>query len=66
MPRGKPQQRALDRLNVALAQISASAGLWETNTNPDAAKTLHKQISDSIDEAYAAMSDLRHAVDLIG
>lgn len=54
MPRRKGhQQRASERLNIALARIHASAGLLE------AGPVLKKQIEEAIEEAYAALNDIR-------
>jgi hypothetical protein len=55
-----PQQRASERLNVALARIHAAVGLMEAGEG--AAATLKKQMEEAIEEAYAALSDIRHAL----
>jgi hypothetical protein len=59
------QQRALDRLNVAIAGVSASTQMIETSTSAEMVTKLREQIEHQVDEAYAAISDIRHALELI-
>lgn len=63
------QSRASDRLNVALARISAAAELvdqFEPGADKQTAATvLRKQLTEAIDEAHAALVDIRHAAGAI-
>ena len=75
-PPARNQRRATDRLNTALARIAATADLLEQfepsngngNGNKEVTalpimKKLASQLSEAIDEAYAAISDIRHVTD---
>jgi hypothetical protein len=58
----KRRERATDRLNLALSRISAAAELVDKMDVVDraaAAAALRTQLSDAVEEAYAALGDIR-------
>ena len=68
MARRSNNQRATDRLNLALAKISAAAELVDHFDGPDkqtAAATLRKQLGEGLDEAHAALGDIKHIANTI-
>ena len=62
--RREPQQRASEQLNLALARIHAAIGLLETVGGTSLAN-LKKQMEEGIEEAYAALGDVRHVASLL-
>jgi hypothetical protein len=61
MPRRRePQQRASERLNIALARVQASIGLLDIE-NMSVVPLLKKQMDEAIEEAFAALADIRQA-----
>lgn len=70
MPKKRNNQtRATERLNQALARISAAAELvdqFEPGADKQTAATiLRKQLGEALDEAHAALGDIRHAASAI-
>jgi hypothetical protein len=62
MARRTNRERATDRLNLALARISAAAEIVEHLEGPERAATataLRKQFGEALDEAHAALADIR-------
>lgn len=65
MPRRRePQQRASERLNIALARVQASVGLLDVE-NMSVLPHLKKQLEEAAEEAFAALADIRRAADSI-
>lgn len=66
--RAANQQRATDRLNVALTKITVAAEMvLDVGAPQDEQKrvAMREQIEQAKDEAYAALGDIRHAVGAI-
>jgi hypothetical protein len=57
------KERATDRLNQALSRISAAADMVDKiegiNDKAQAAAALRTQLSEAVEEAYAALADIR-------
>ena len=64
MSRRSNNQRATDRLNIALARISAAAEMVDQIESmadkQTTAAALRKQFGEALDEAHAALGDIRH------
>jgi hypothetical protein len=67
--RRSKQDRATDRLNLALARISAAADLIDgaagDNKQTAAVTLVRKQIGEALDEAHTAVGDIRHVLGAI-
>jgi hypothetical protein len=61
MARRSEKQRATDRLNMALARISAGADLVVEAPDSSNAQII-KQVKEAINDAYGALGDIRRIV----